>query len=116
MKEPTKQQATADAAGQNEHLVMPLPNYFSANIACKLFQKEYVGQNQEKVWAWATRAAVQTCKAWEFIEEYADGGESCTDCRFSDQSGPGWVHICKLGDKGEATECPALPEHLYPEA
>jgi hypothetical protein len=57
---------------------------------------------------------VRNDAAWDFVEKYADGGDSCTDCRFSDQSGPGWGHTCTLGDEGEVTQCPALPDIYYP--
>ena len=59
-------------------------------------------------------------KAWAFVEKYANGGERCSDCRYSDQSGPGWGHTCKVLEGGtmarplKATDCPALPDDLYP--
>lgn len=54
----------------------------------------------------------QEVKAWAFVEKYSDGGELCLDCRHSDQSGPGWGHTCCVE---KATDCPALPDELYPD-
>jgi len=46
--------------------------------------------------------------AFNWIEEYSDGGEKCIDCRYSELAfGSG--HTCILE---EHYECPALPESL----
>ncbi len=59
--------------------------------------------------------------AYAWIDKYADGGEMCNDCRYSDQSGPGWGHVCNVlvgetrsGRQLNATDCPALPDEHYP--
>ena len=83
------------------------------SIECVVVESDW--PEYEPTWA-AIEKRIVSDAAWNFVEQYADSGDSCTDCRFSDQSGPGWGHTCDLGDEGEVTECPALPEYLYPKA
>lgn len=52
-------------------------------------------------------------EAYDFVEKYSDGGELCIDCRFSEPCGLG--HICHVFDKHDPSDCPALPDELYPD-
>jgi len=42
-----------------------------------------------------------------FVETYANGGELCSDCQHSKESGSGWGHTCEVDD---LNNCPAVEQ------
>jgi len=73
---------------------------------------EFLGRQLLTALSRGRKGDMEKPEAWDFVERYADGGEMCLDCRWSDQSGPGSGHLC-TADK--ATDCPALPDDLFPD-
>lgn len=55
-------------------------------------------------------------QAYDWIQEYANGGKKCIDCPNSEPVTPGYGHICKTLERKQfdPLDCPAFPESELP--
>ncbi len=55
-------------------------------------------------------------EAVNFVEDYFGEGLMCADCPYSAHESDTNASWCEILEKGDAYDCPAVPDKLYPSA